>query len=188
MMAGDRLFGDLPEQARPPAEAASLGAPRLREPQRDQIALRAVDVESLVGEDHAVRLIWSYVEGLDLGDLEDRIKARGDRPGQPATSPRLLLALWLYATGQGVGSARALERLCESHDAYRWLCGGVSVNHHLLADFRVGCADLLDRLLSEHLAALAKAGLVDLNTLAQDGVKIRANAGTGSFRREATLD
>src|SRR5919204_1662867 len=187
-MAGEELFEQLPEQNHPQAGAAPLAAPRLREPQRDQIELRAVDIESLIGEDHPVRLIWSYVEELDLSELENRIKARGDRPGHPATSPRLLLALWLYATSEGVGSARALERLCESHDAYRWLCGGVSVNHHTLADFRVDCADLLDRLLAEHLAALAEAGLVDLDTLAQDGVRIRANAGASSFRREATLD
>jgi transposase len=187
-MAGDELFEELPERAKPQSEAAPPGAPRLREPERDQIELRAVDIDSLIGEDHLARVIWTYVVGLDLSELENRIKARGDRPGHPATSPRLLLALWLYATSQGIGSARALDRLCDSHDAYRWLCGGVSVNHHTLADFRVGCADLLDRLLSEHLAALAKAGLVDLDTLAQDGVRIRANAGTASFRREATLD
>jgi transposase len=187
-MAGDELFEGLPERAKPQSEAAPPGAPRLREPERDQIELRAVDIDSLIGEDHLARVIWTYVVGLDLSELENRIKARGDRPGHPATSPRLLLALWLYATSQGIGSARALDRLCDSHDAYRWLCGGVSVNHHTLADFRVGCADLLDRLLSEHLAALAKAGLVDLDTLAQDGVRIRANAGTASFRREATLD
>jgi transposase len=187
-MAGDELFGDLPPQAKPQGDAAALGAPRLREPKRDQIELRAVDIESLIGEDHPARVIWAYVERLDLKGLEDRIKARGDRPGHPATSPRLLLALWLYATSQGVGSARALERLCQSHDVFRWLCGGVSVNYHTLADFRVGCADLLDRLLSEHLAALAGAGLVDLDALAQDGVRIRASAGASSFRREATLD
>jgi transposase len=187
-MAGDELFGELPEQAKPRSGAAPLGAPRLREPERDQIELRAMDIDSLIGEDHVARVIWAYVEGLDLSELEDRIKARGDRPGHPATSPRLMLALWLYATSQGVGSARALARLCDSHDAYRWLCGGVSVNHHTLGDFRVDCADLLDRLLSEHLAALAKAGLVDLDTLAQDGVRVRANAGTSSFRREVTLD
>ncbi len=187
-MDGDKLFGELPEQSKPQADAAPLGAPRMREPVRDQIELRAVDIESLIGDDHPVRVIWGYVEGLDLSELEDRIKARGDRPGHPATSPRLLLALWLYATSDGVGSARALERLCNSHDAYRWLCGGVSVNYHTLADFRVGCADLLDRLLAEHVAALAKAGLVDLDTLAQDGVRIRASAGAASFRREATLD
>jgi len=187
-MAADDLFGELPEQSKLQADTAPSGAPRLREPQRAQIELRAVDIESLIGEDHPVRVIWSYVEGLDLSELENRIKARGNRPGHPATSPRLLLALWLYATSEGVGSARALERLSKNHDAYRWLCGGVSVNHHTLADFRVGCADLLDRLLGEHLAALAKAGLVNLETLAQDGVRVRASAGAASFRREATLD
>jgi transposase len=191
-MAGEELFEDLPTQV--PAQggrqsdAAAQGAPRLREPRRDQIELRAMDIDSLIGEDHSARVIWKYVEGLDLSELEDRIKARGARPGHPATAPRLLLALWLYATSDGVGSARALARLCESHDAYRWLCGGVSVNYHTLADFRVGSADLLDRLLSEHLASLAEAGVVDLDKLAQDGVRIRANAGTGSFRREATLE
>jgi transposase len=187
-MGEDELFQELPEQAKPQADVTPLAAPRLREPQRDQIELRAVDIDSLIGEDHPVRVIWAYVEGLDLSELEDRIKARGDRPGHPVISPRLLLALWLYATSDGVGSARALERLCNSHDVYRWLCGGVSVNYHTLADFRVGCADLLDRLLSEHLAALTKAGLIDLDALAQDGVRIRASAGAASFRRKATLD
>jgi transposase len=187
-MAVDQLFGELPQGAKPQPDAGALGVPRLREPRRDQIELRAVDIESLIGEDHLARVIWAYVLGLDLSELEDRIKARGDRPGHPAISPRLLLALWLYATCDGVGSARALERLCHNHDVYRWLCGGVSVNYHTLADFRVGCGDLLDRLLTEHLAALTKAGLVNLDTLAQDGVRLRANAGAASFRREATLD
>ena len=187
-MADDKLFGELPEQSVPRAEAAPSGAPRLREPTRDQIELRAVDIDSLIGQDHPARVIWAYVEGFDLSELEDRVKARENRPGHPAPSPRLLVALWLYATRDGVGSARALARLCDSHDVYRWLCGGVSLNYHTLSDFRVGCADLLDRLLGEHLAALSKAGLVDLEKLAQDGVRIRANAGAGSFRRETTLD
>jgi transposase len=188
MMADDKLFGELPEQSAPQAEAMPRGAPRLREPVRDQIELRAVDIDSLIGRDHRARVIWGYVEGLDLSELEDRVKARENRPGHPAPSPRLLLALWLYATSDGVGSARALDQLCKHHDVYRWLCGGVSLNYHTLSDFRVGCADLLDRLMIEHLAALSEVGLVNLEILAQDGVRIRANAGTGSFRREATLD
>jgi transposase len=188
MMADEKLFGELPEQSAPRTNAVPRGGPRLREPMRDQVELRAVDIDSLIGQDHRARVIWAYVEGLELSELEDRIKARENRPGHPAPSPRLLLALWLYATSDGVGSARALDRLCDSHDVYRWLCGGVSLNYHTLSDFRVGCADLLDRLMSEHLAALSKAGLVDLEKLTQDGVRIRANAGAGSFRREATLD
>jgi transposase len=187
-MADGGLFRELPEQLAPRTEAVPRGAPRLREPVRDQVELRTVDIDSLIGQDHPARVIWGYVEGLDLSELEDRVKARENGPGYPAPSPRLLLALWLYATSCGVGSARALDRLCDSHDAYRWLCGGVSLNYHTLSDFRVGCADLLDRLLIDHLVALNEAGLVDLEKLTQDGVRIRASAGTGSFRRQATLD
>ena len=100
-MAGCGLFGELPEQAEPGTDAPERGAPRLREPRRDQIELRAVDIESLIGQDHPARVIWTYVEGLDLSELEDRVKARENRPGHPAPSPRLLLALWLYATIEG---------------------------------------------------------------------------------------
>jgi transposase len=187
-VAGDKLFEELPEQAIAQAEGALQGTPRLREPNRDQIELRAVDIDSLIGRDHKARVIWTFFERADVSELEDRIRARGEQPGRPAISPRLGLALWAFATSEGVGSARALARLCENHDAYRWMCGGVSVNYHTLADFRVGCADVLDRLLSEHLAALTQAGVIDLETLVQDGVRIRASAGAASFRREATLN
>jgi transposase len=181
------LFGDLPETA-PIGEATTGGKPRLREPIRDQIELRAVDLESLLGEDHPARVIWAYVEGLGLIELEGAIKSREGRPGHPAMTPRLGLGLWLLAASQGIGSARALARLCESTDAYRWMCGGVSVNYHTLGDFRVAHGELLDRLLTENVAALAQAGVIDLATLAQDGVKVRADAGAASFRRRATLE
>lgn len=183
----DELFNELPDQMKPQVEGDARGAPRFREPRRDQIELRAMDLDSLVPVQHLARVIWQIVTKADLRELEDQVKAREHTSGGPATSPRLLMALWLYAACEGVGSARALERLCESHNAFRWLSGGVTVNYHTLSDFRVGCADLLDRLMAEHLAALAHAKVVDLDTLAQDGVRIRANAGAASFRREETL-
>ena len=177
---------DLPEGlSRAPAKSA--GQPRLREPVRDQIALQAVDIDSLIGADHPARVIWAYVEGLDLSVLENGIRARAGQPGHPPIAPRLMLALWLYATSQGVGSARALARLCTSHDAYRWLCGGVSVNYHTLSDFRVGCGELLDDLLSTNVAALSAAGVIALDEVVQDGVRVRASAGSASFRRRKTL-
>src|SRR5438105_5417538 len=188
VMAGAELFSDLPQQPKPQAAQGARGAPRMREPVRDQIELRAVDLDGLIGQDDPVRVIWAYVEPLDLSELEGRVKAREHTPGYPPISPKLMLALWLYATSQGVGSARALARLCKSHAAYRWLCDGVSVNYHTLADFRLDCADLLDRLLTEHLVALAQAGIIDLAVLAQDGVRVRASAGAASFRRAATLE
>jgi len=185
-MGREELFEGLPEggAAREPKAGGNV---RLREPERDQIELRAVDVDSLIGADHPARVIWAYVEELDLRELEAAIKAREHTPGQAPASPRLLLALWLYATSEGVGSARALAKLCTSHDAYRWLCGGVSVNYHGLADFRTAHPDLLDRLLTENVATLSAAGVIDLDEVVQDGMRVRASAGAASFRRKKKL-
>ena len=184
-MSGKELFPDLPDDRK--TEALGAGAPRLREPVRDQVELRPVDLDALIGPDHIARVIWDYVCRLDLGALESQVRARTHTPGQAPVSPRLMLALWLYAASQGVGSARALARLCESHDAYRWLCGGVSVNYHGLADFRTAHGELLDRLLTESVATLSTAGVVDLDEVVQDGVRVRASAGSGSFRRKKKL-
>jgi transposase len=184
-MPGDELFDHLPEQAVP--QVFDAGRPRLREPVRDQVELRAVDLDRLIGADHPARVIWDYVQKLDLSSLERAVRAREHTPGQAPASPRLLLALWLYATSEGVGSARALARLCESHDVYRWLCGGVSVNYHGVADFRTADSDLLDRLLTENVATLSAANVINLNEVVQDGVRVRASAGAASFRRSKTL-
>ena len=185
-MGEKELFEDLPER-RSEVVARDPGKPRLRKPERDQMALRVVDVDSLIGSDHPARVMWGYVEKLDLRVLEEAVQAREHTPGQAPASPGLLLALWLYATSEGVGSARALARLCESHDAYRWLCGGVSVNYHALSDFRSGQGDLLDRLLTEHVATLSAAGVIDLDEVVQDGVRVRAAAGSRSYRRGKKL-
>ena len=184
-MADVPLFEDLPENE--PVEAGWAGPPRLREPVRDQVELRAVDLEALLAAEHPARVIWAYVEKLDLSALEQRVQARAHGPGQSPPSPRLLLALWLYATTQGVGSARALARLCESQDEYRWLCGGVRLNYHGLSDFRTEHPELLERLLIANVASLSVANVINLDEVVQDGLRVRASAGTGSYRREKKL-
>lgn len=139
-------------------------------------------VDDLLPPEHRARAIWEFVEALDLKALYAGIKAVEGHAGRPPIDPKLLLALWLYATVEGVGSARALERLCEQHDAYRWILGGVSVNHHTLSDFRVEAGGVLDGLLTQSVAALMNEGIVRLKRVAQDGVRVRAGAGAGSYR------
>jgi transposase len=163
------------------------GRPRLQRPDRDQVELRPTHLDGLLPPDHRARLAWDFVAGLDLAPLHARVRAIEGHAGRPAIDPAILLALWLYATLEGVGSARALARLCEEHDAYRWIRGGVGVNHHTLADFRVEHADVLDGLLTASVAALMVEGHVTLERVAQDGVRVRASAGAASFRRRDTL-
>lgn len=163
-------------------------APRVVRPVRNQLSLQPTDLEALVADEHPVRAIWELVERLDLSAFYDEIASRGSNAGRPATDPAVLLALWLFANSEGVGSARLLERLCERDAPYRWICGGVPVNHHTLADFRVAHGKKLDRLMTQVLAALMKEGVVQLKRVAQDGMKVRASAGAASFRRRQSLE
>jgi transposase len=185
----DTLF-PIPE---PAAEAKSereavKGKPRLVLPNRAQVELRPVDLESLLPSDHAARAVWEFVESLDLSPLYAKVQAVEGVAGRPAIDPRIYMALWLYATIEGVGSARALERLTQQHDAYRWILGGVSVNYHSLSDFRVQHAEYLDGVLTHSVAVLMDQGLVTLKRVSQDGIRVRASAGAASFRREETLN
>jgi transposase len=170
------------------AAARRQGAPRLLQPNRRQVELRALDLESLLGEDHRARLVCGYVERQDLSRVIEAIKARGSNAGRSAIDPRILFALWLYATLEGVGSGREIARLTQEHDAYRWICGGVSVNYHALNDFRSGNEALMDEVLTANVAALASAGAISLERVAQDGMRVRADAGAASFRRQASLE
>jgi len=168
-------------------KAAQSARARVILPNRNQIELRPMDLESLLPQGHRARLVWAWVERQDLSAMYAAIKVREGGVGRSAIAPQILLALWLYATLQGVGSARQLSRLVLEHDAYRWISGGVQVNHHSLSDFRVAHGAALDELLSTSVAALMSAGAVKLERVAQDGVRVRADAGAASFRRKASL-
>lgn len=161
---------------------------RVRRPVRNQVQLMMRDLDSLMPNDHPARAVWQVLETLDLAAFYAQIKATLTRPGHPAIDPRILLALWVYATAQGIGSARRLAELCASHDAYRWLCGGVSVNYHTLSDFRTSHPSELDRILTQILTILLHADLVTLEVVAHDGIRVRASAGSSSFRRRQTIE
>ncbi len=160
---------------------------RLRLPERNQVEIRFLALDQLLSDDHQARIVWTYVEGLDLTPLYQAIQARQGIAGRDANDPRILMALWLYATLDGVGSARRLDQLCQESLPYQWLAGGVSMNYHSLADFRVEHVALLDQLLTDGVASLLHQGLVQLTRVAQDGMKVRASAGSSSFRRRTTL-
>lgn len=160
---------------------------RLREPNRKQLILQSVDYDTLIGAEHPARAIWRVLESLELSRFRAPIKAREHTAGRDASDPRMLLALWLYGLSVGVNSAREIARLSTEHAAYRWLCGGVSVNHHLLSDFRSGHGAALDELFGQVLGLLLDQRLISLSRVAQDGTRLRASAGAASFRRKARL-
>ena len=162
-------------------------AVRLRQPQRNQMEMRVQCPDDLVTVDHPVRMVAAVVERLDVSQFYEAIKARAGLVGRDATDPKLLIGLWLYACIRGIGSARELARRCEECKPFLWLCGGVSVNHRLLSDFRTDHEEALDELLTQVVASLVEQGVVKVSRISQDGVRVRVGAGAASFRREERL-
>jgi transposase len=160
----------------------------LRRANRDQVTPVPAYLDALLPDDHLARLLWQAVEQMDLSAFRADLTVHEGGPGRAAADPAVLVALWLYATSQGVTSARALARLCVEHVAYIWLCGGVSMNYHSLSDFRSQQATALDDLMTQVLGRLHHAGLIAFDQVAQDGIRVRASAGAASFHRQATLE
>lgn len=161
---------------------------RVKKPVRNQIRWVDASLDQLIPRDHRVRAVWAYVERLDVAPLYDKIQAVEGGVGRDAVDPRILLALWMFATIEGVSSARHIDRLSTRDLAYMWICGEVGVNYHLLSDFRTAHGEFLDRLLTDTIATLIYQEIVTLETVAQDGMRVRASAGSGSFRRRKTVE
>ncbi len=183
----ENMLFDLGEPVATPEAAARGGTPRLRYANREQAEMRYCALEELVTADHEVRQIWAYVAGLNLSEVLAKIKAVEGGAGASSTDPRILVSLWLYATLRKVGSARELDRRCREDIAFQWLCGGVTLNYHTLADFRTDHGAVLDNLLTTSVAVLLEQELVTMDRVAQDGMRVRANAGASSYRRGPRL-
>jgi len=167
--------------------AAPLAEPRLRRADRSQMLLRPCSLEETLAPDHSARIVWALVCRWDLTLFLATIVARGENSGRSATDPKILICLWLYAYTQGVSNGRELDRRCETDDAYRWICGGVSMNYHTINDFRVDHEKAIDDLFTQMIAALLSADLVSVERISGDGTRQRAGAGRNSFKTAATL-
>jgi transposase len=161
---------------------------RLRQANRHDVVPVPARLEDLIGQNHRARLIWGVVGQLDLSAFYARIKVFEGEPGAPAIDPKILITLWLYAISQGVSSAREIDELRVTHLAYIWICGGVCLNYHTISDFRTDFEAAWDELMTQVVKHLDAAGLVELSTQGQDGMRVRASAGAASFRRQPTLE
>ena len=161
-------------------------APRFYSPDRSLVA-NPTTIDELIPPDHKARLVWTLIEGLDLTPLYQDIKSVEGHAGRPAIDPRILAALWLYGTDEHIASAHELARRCTDCDPYKWICGGVSVNYHALSDFRVEHPQWLRDQVVTNVAVMRSEGLASLDTLGQDGMRVRANAGSDSFKTTEKL-
>lgn len=174
-------------QAKQKSEA-SVSKPRYEVIDREQLCWRPIDIERLIGADHPARAVWEFIGRLDLRPYQEDARAVEGKAGRPGWEPRLLVSLWVYAYSKGVGSARAIQELCEWEPAYQWLTGSRGINAHTLSDFRVKHDTALNGLFVQTLGLLSADGLITLERVMQDGTKIRAKAAADSFRRKERVE
>jgi len=164
------------------------GQARVKLPERHQVEMPWMSLDQAIRGDHLVRTVVQYAETLDFSELYAEMKATTDNVGRDAIDPRMLFSIWLFATLEGENSARRIADLATRDLAYLWICGGVSVNYHTLSDFRTQHRELLESVLTDSIAVLHYHDLIKLETIAQDGMRVRASAGLGSFRTEESLE
>lgn len=126
----------------------------------------------LLAGDHPARAVQRFVEELNLSELEAQYSSLG-RHGH---HPKRVLAVWLYASQLGLHHATKAARACETDAALRFLSGGHAVSAGTLKRFRCRNRELFERLLTETVRIANAAGLVSVEELATDSMKLRANA------------
>lgn len=170
-----------------PSTSKYNGIARLVQPIRNQVQMSFGSLDELIPQDHKVRLVWKYIEKLDLTEFLIKINSVEGNRGRPAIDPKVLLALWLYATIEGICHGRVIEQYCQEHTAFKWICGDIKINYHTINDFRSDNEEALDELITQSVAVLLNKRLITLEDIAQDGMKVRAHAGASSFRRKNKL-
>ncbi len=163
------------------------GKPRLLHPNRHQIEFNIQALDQLIPDNHRAKLVWKFVNNLDLSQYLKNIKSVEGSVGRSAIDPKILVALWLYATIEGIASAHTLGRYCVEHSAFAWICGNVKVGRKTLSNFRAEQGDLLNDLLAQSVAMMLHKGLISITEIGQDGMRVRTNAGSSSFRKLKTL-
>lgn len=150
---------------------------------RDQIEMIWLSLDQRLPGNHFVRAVAAAVRKLNLAPFYDVIKARQGHVGRTPVDPAILITLIVTATLEGISHDRRIARLCERDIVYQWICGGVSLNHHLLSDFRSADPERLEQVIVGLVAVLLEKGLVELTRTAQDGMRVRASAGSSSFKK-----
>lgn len=187
-MSEQPLLFQLPNQDLPANQKEIVHNQRkLLQASRNQVEMIISALDEMIPDNHPVRAVWTYVEKLDLSKALNKIETIEGCVGRPAVDPKILVALWLYATIEGIGSARVLARYTHEHIAFKWICGNVDVERKTISDFRIKHSDLFDDLLAQGIAILVHAEQVSLKEIAQDGLRVRANASKNSFHRKKTL-
>lgn len=129
-------------------------------------------------EDHPAREVQRIVAQLDLSTVE----AEYSSLGRHGYHPRAVLAVWVYASQLGLHHATKVARACATDAALRFLSGGHGFSAGTLKRFRQHRGDLLRACIAQVIALAHARGLIVVEELATDSMRLRAHASTNAVR------
>jgi transposase len=149
---------------------------------REQDWLLPPTLGELIPQDHAVRFVAEFVDGLDWATIGIQVEPAA--LGAPAYAPQVLLAAWLYGFMTRTRSSRRLERACRENLPLMWLTGLQRPDHSTLARFYQANRPAMRSLFKATVTLAVAVGLVDFAFQAVDGTRLAAAAGRSMHSRE----
>ena len=96
-----------------------------------------INISTLVDFNNIVRAVDSYVEILNIKDLNIKTKRSLIADGQPAFHPKLLLKIYIYGYLNKIRrSSRKLETEIKRNIELMWLIQGLTPSYKTIANFR----------------------------------------------------
>ena len=145
----------------------------LREDRIGQTWLVPRRVMDFIPENHICYFIANLVEELDFKKIDQRYRCT---KGKAAYSRRMLLRLVIMASCDGVFSSRRVARLAEENVIYMYLSGMDKPDFHTICRFKIECSKQIEEAFEMTVNVAKNMDMVQLNHIAIDGTKIKANA------------
>src|SRR3982074_1040456 len=140
---------------------------------RGQSTLLPECLDEWVEEGNSVRVVDSFVDGLDLADL-GFVGVEPAATGRPPYPPPVLLKLYIYGYLNRVQSSRRLEREAGRNLEVIWLLGRLVPDDKVIADFRKDNGPAIRRVCARFVNLCRQMGLLAKASVAIDGSKFKA--------------
>lgn len=148
-------------------------------------ALVQIRYRDLVPENHPVRYIDMFIDGLDVKPLEARYKVGVGNKGRAPKDVSLMLKVILYAVYLRIYSARKIDYATEHFADFWFFTHGERISHDKISDFINVHGDDIQPIFLATIGLASKNDLLNFSALYEDGFKIKADA---SMKRSRTLN
>jgi transposase len=133
-------------------------------------------LDDMIGAVDQVRLIDAVVDLLIKKNPNLFEKGNNEETGRPRYRPNEMLKLFVYGYLNGISSSRKLEKATYKNIDIKWLLGDLTPDHWTISNYRIENSEQIKLATKKFTIFLKENEYINLNTTANDGCKIKANA------------